>query len=63
MRKLLGGTEVPELEESVTLSIKTKCPQKWMLIDMETGEIYTPYKTPGTLQWERVQDAKWEPNA
>lgn len=63
MRKLLGGTEVPELEESVTLTIKTKCPQKWMLIDMETGEIYTPYTTPGTLQWQRVPDGKWEPNA
>ncbi len=63
MRKLLAGTEVPELNESITLTIKTKCPQKWMLVDMETGEIYTPYDTPGSLQWKRVEDAKWSPNA
>ncbi len=54
LRKLQDGTEVSELSESVTLTIKTKCPEKWLLIDKETGEVYTPYTTPGNLQWKKV---------
>ena len=40
MRKLNDGSEVKELTQAVTLSVYTKCPQKWKLIDMETGEEY-----------------------
>ena len=36
-RKLLDGSEVPELTDPITLQIKTKCPAKYKLIDMETG--------------------------
>lgn len=39
-RKLRFGTEVPELDTAVVLEVKTKCPQKWKLIDMETGQEY-----------------------
>ncbi len=53
MRNLKNGTAAPELTEAQTLTIKTKCPQKWLLIDMETGEVYSPYSTQGSLQWER----------
>ena len=53
-RTLVTGTEVPELDQAVTLSIKTKCPAKWLLIDMETGEMYSPYETPGAQQWKKV---------
>ena len=28
------------LEESVDLLVHTKCPEKWLLIDRETGQIY-----------------------
>jgi hypothetical protein len=59
MRKLKNGHEVPELEESVILIVKTKCPEKWLLIDQETGEVYTPYTNPGSLQWKRVDDARY----
>ena len=54
MRKLTTGLEVPELDQAVTLTIKTKCPAKWVLFDMETGETYSPYDTPGPLQWKKV---------
>ena len=54
VRKLATGAEVPELNQAVTLTIKTKCPDKWMLFDMETGEMYSPYNTPGELQWKKV---------
>ena len=39
-RKLLDGTEVLELNEIIELKIKTKCPEKYKLIDLETGEEY-----------------------
>lgn len=32
--------EFKELAEPVDLLVHTKCPEKWMLIDKETGEIY-----------------------
>ena len=40
MRKLTDGSEVNELTQAVTLSVYTKWPQKWKLIDMETGVEY-----------------------
>ena len=54
MRKLTTGEQVPELDTAVTLTIKTKCPAKWLLFDMETGEIYSPYNTPEKLQWKKL---------
>ena len=59
-RILQDGRVVEELEEARTLSIKTRCPDKWMLIDMETGEQYQPYKTTGNLDWEKINAVKWE---
>ena len=58
-RTLQNGEQVPELEESVTLVIKTKCPAKWTLVDNETGEVYTAYNTPGTLQWKKIENARY----
>ena len=40
-RVLQDGTEVEELTKPVNLTILTKCPKKWKIIDMETGECYT----------------------
>jgi hypothetical protein len=54
VRKLATGAEVPDLDKAVTLTIKTKCPAKWMLVDMETSEMYSPYDTPGKLQWKKI---------
>ncbi len=39
-RKLRFGTEVQELDKPVKLSILTKCPGKWKIVDMETGQEY-----------------------
>ena len=58
MRKLLDGTEADELAKSKTLTIKTKCPGKWMLVDKETGEVYVPHTTEGKLQWKKI--ATWD---
>jgi hypothetical protein len=58
MRKLLDGTEVDEYDTAITLSITTKCPDKWLLVDQETGQVYIPYTTPGNLQWKKI--ATWD---
>lgn len=60
-RKLIDGSEVPELDQAHTLTVRTKCPEKWLLIDRETGEIYAPYTTPGPSQWKKIDFAKWVP--
>jgi phosphoribosylanthranilate isomerase len=39
-RILLNGNQVEELENPVTITIYTKCPEKWILLDTETGEKY-----------------------
>jgi len=39
-RILRDGSEVDSFEKPVDLVIHTKCPEKWKLIDLETGEEY-----------------------
>jgi len=39
-RKLKSGESVEELENSIKLIIKTKCPTKWIIEDLETGQRY-----------------------
>ena len=39
-RTLKNGEEVEELDSSVQLIIKTKCPTKWIIEDLETGQKY-----------------------
>ena len=53
-RTLLNGSTVTELEEPVILQIKTKCPSKYKLIDMETGQTYIGYDTEGKNSWKPI---------
>jgi len=39
-RELKNGEKAVELESSVQLIIKTKCPTKWIIEDLETGQRY-----------------------
>lgn len=57
MRKLLDGRIVTELEEAKVLTIKTKAPEKWLLIDLETGERYTGHNTDGNNSWRKLDNA------
>ena len=41
-RTLLDGAVVPELGELVQLNLETRCPQKWLAIDLETGDNWQP---------------------
>ncbi|MFZ9404038.1 MAG: hypothetical protein ACO25Q_06935 [Sediminibacterium sp.] len=52
-RKLIDGSLVNELDEAKTLTVYTKCPEKWMLVDMETGEVYTGYSSEGKNDWKK----------
>ena len=37
-RKLKNGEKAEELDSSILLIIKTKCPTKWIIEDIETGQ-------------------------
>ena len=59
-RKLVDGTKAKELDEPTTLTIYTKCPQKWMLVDKETGEVYIGHITKGKNSWKKID--QWNKN-
>jgi hypothetical protein len=40
MRNLVNGGKAAEHIESVSLTVKTKAPAKWILVDSETGQVY-----------------------
>jgi hypothetical protein len=57
MRKLLNGTEVPESDTPIDLTVHTKAPGKWLLIDMETGQEYVGSQEPNEYgKWRRIKD-------
>jgi hypothetical protein len=56
-RTLKDGTVVQELDRVKILEVKTKCPEKWKLVDLETGEQYIGYTTDGSLSWKKIPDA------
>jgi hypothetical protein len=39
-RKLLDGSYVDEFDKPIDITIHTKCPSKWKLTDMRTGQEY-----------------------
>jgi hypothetical protein len=54
VRKLKNSKKVAELESAITLTVVTKCPEKWILIDQETGELYTGHATEGKHSWKKL---------
>jgi len=57
-RMLQNGIEVEELDKPVNLTILTKCPKKWKITDMETGQTYV-----ATGDYEIYKQWKLENNA
>jgi hypothetical protein len=58
MRRLLDGSEAEEFEKAVDLTIHTKAPAKWLLIDLETGQEYIGSDKPNLYgKWKRIKDA------
>ena len=56
MRTLIDGSEVQELDEAKTLTIYTKCPEKYMLVDMETGQVYVGHVSDGKNDWKKIDN-------
>lgn len=57
MRKLLDGSMAEETDTAVDLTIHTKCPSKWLLIDLETGQEYVGSEKPNLYgKWKRIKD-------
>ena len=46
------SVEFAELEKSVVVTLKTKCPEKYLLIDRQTGDIFV---AKDTGSWELVR--------
>jgi hypothetical protein len=58
MRRLIDGSEIEEFEKAVDLTIHTKAPGKWLLIDLETGQEYIGSDKPNLYgKWKRIKDA------
>ena len=55
--RLYQGAEVEEFPEPVDLTIHTKAPGKWLLIDLETGQEYIGATVPNKYgRWVRLKD-------
>lgn len=39
-RKMLSDDEFKTFDKSVTLTLKTRCPNKWIIVDAETGGVF-----------------------
>lgn len=55
MRQLITGDMAEEFELPIDLTIHTKCPSKWLLIDLETGQQYSGSDKPNLYgKWKRL---------
>ena len=51
------GATAHEFEKAVDLTIHTKSPGKWLLIDLETGQEYVGLDVPTKWgRWQRIKD-------
>mgnify|MGYP001284287506 FL=1 len=57
-RTLKDGTEVEQYEHNIILNVITKCPSKYKLVDMETGQEYIGQKPIGgekqVVHWKKI---------
>lgn len=55
--RMYQGAEVEEFENAIDLTIHTKAPGKWLLIDLETGQEYIGATVPTKYgRWMRLKD-------
>lgn len=58
-RRLLTGQVVPELDKEVAIILKTRCPAKWVLVDLETGNQYSSTGSPAEISTEAYLGQKF----
>lgn len=51
-RKLQNGIEVCDSNHLANLTIQTRCPKKWLFVDMETGMVW--WKAHGAQTWRNI---------
>lgn len=55
--RVYQGATVEEFSKAVDLTIHTKAPGKWLLIDLETGQEYIGSDVPTKYgRWKRLKD-------
>lgn len=54
VRLLCSGRTVPELAQPIELSLTTRCPDKWLSLDLETGEVWAA----SDKGWRRATQAQ-----
>jgi len=60
--RLYQGSQVEEFSKAVDLTIHTKAPGKWLLIDLETGQEYIGSDVPTKYgRWRRIKD-RYQPS-
>jgi hypothetical protein len=53
-RRLIDGSMAADLGEAQTLRLETRCPEKWLAVDLETGDVWR-----GTTSgWKRLEDSR-----
>lgn len=58
MRKLIDGTQAIELDQPIVLEIKTKCPSKYLLLDLENNETYRGTDTNRSGEhWHKIENS------
>ena len=56
IRELITGEIAEEYPKATDLTIHSKCPSKWLLVDLETGQMYRGMKDPGPYgKWRRLK--------
>lgn len=56
-RVLIDGSIISSFTKAIDLTIHTKAPSKWLLIDMETGQEYIGSAEPNKYgKWIRIKD-------
>jgi hypothetical protein len=50
------GREIEELSQPVTLVVYTKCPDKWLLTDTETGRVFRGDKSEVWVELKEAQN-------
>ena len=53
-RTLRSGRTVPELADTMSLALTTHCPEKWLSLDLETGDAWAG----GPTGWRRATVAE-----
>lgn len=59
-RNLKTGKAVKELDKAKTLTVYTKCPEKYLMIDLETGEQYFGNPEDNKNSWNRLSEDEWK---